>query len=394
MYAGKLAVPMKIIIASTEKTGNTWLKLLLANIYELPTPYIGPEFSRAQADSLGDRWVAHQHFLPDRELLDWAAANEARFLTTIRHPGATLVSLYHYCRNYPQNYAKEFEIADALKAEGTQTSQPSVTNDFIQDGELIRILQRRLMCDLNISISWMVSGRTTAVRYEDLHVDPATALARLIALLRPVTPERINEAITHCQLDALRERYPGERSFFRRGSTTEWNAVLPAGVCRRFVEEEPYKSQCAFLGYDLQSQLGSKPSLMQARKSEPKPILVVPILRQLLESIGVTKETWFPEHLLSWTNAPAEADPVKGRAAVPLISNLAAFIHGLRPDLQFAFPDIFAANRVSYAIWFLRYAHYAYQLDQRFFTPVALSWLGRNPMNSAPTNPENPVNPI
>jgi len=371
---------MKILIASTEKTGNTWLKLLFAQIYDLPTPYIGPEFSPAQAASLGDRWVAHQHFLPDRALLEWAIARKVRFLTTIRHPASTLVSLYHYCRNYPENYEHEFEIADALKAEPVPISPSSINNSAIPDGALIRILQRRLMCDLNISISWMVSGLTTVVRYEDLHGDPLPTLVTVTNLISPVTRERIEEAIAHCQLDILRERQTTERNFFRRGSLTEWTAALPAAVCHRFVEEEPYKSQCVFLGYDLRQQLGEEATSLPAREEKSSRILVVPILRQLLESIGVTKQTWFPEHLLSWANASAEPDTVKGQSAVPLITNLAAFIYKLRPDLQSTFPDIFDANRIGYAIWFLRYAHYAYQLDQRFLTPVASSWLRRRPM--------------
>ena len=370
---------MKIIIASTEKTGNTWLKLLLAHIYELPTRYLDGEFSPAQADRLGPRWIAHQHFVPDRALLDWAAAREVRFLTTIRNPAATLVSLYHYCRNYPRNYETEFEIASALRAE-THSNQPVKDENLIPDGPLVRILQRRLMCDLNISISWILSGRSLPVRYEELHSDSLTTLTRLTASLQPVSLPRIKAAITHCQLDALRKRDISEQKFFRRGSVTEWNAVLPTNVYQCFIEEEPYKSQCAFLGYDLQreSALQSTPSSDREEKSKKKPILVVPILRQLLETIGVTKQTWFPEYLLSWANAPADTDSNQGRTAIPLISNLAAFIHRLRPDLQSAFPDIFAAHRVGYAIWFLRYAEYSYQLDQRFFIPVALSWLRRD----------------
>ena len=45
----------RILIAATEKTGNTWLKLLLAQIYDLPAPYISQNFSEKEADSLGGR---------------------------------------------------------------------------------------------------------------------------------------------------------------------------------------------------------------------------------------------------------------------------------------------------------------------------------------------------
>ena len=365
---------MKILIASTEKTGNTWLKLLLAHIYELPATYLLPDFSVAQADSLGDRWIAHQHFLPEPSLLAWAAAKKVRLLTTIRHPASTLVSLYHYCHNYPQSYEHEYEIAHALKTELPTSGKPA--DDRVTDGELIRILQRRLMCDLCISISWMVSGWSTIVRYEELHSDPIASLGKLTASIHPVSTARIEEAIKQCQLETLREKYATDRGFFRRGSIAEWRTVLPMSVCRRFVEDEPYKSQCSFLGYDLRSELGDQTKCsIEREKGARQPIVMVPILRQLVESIGLKKEPWFPEHLLTWANAPVEADLARGQSKPPLISNLAAFIHRLRPDLQSVFPDIFDANRLGYATWFLRYAHYAYQLDQRFFTPVVLSWL-------------------
>ena len=94
----------RILIAATEKTGNTWLKYLFARIYQLPTPYISQDFSEAEANSLGNRWVTHQHFLPERPLLDWAAKARVHLLTMIQHPADILVSLYRYCCNYPDHY--------------------------------------------------------------------------------------------------------------------------------------------------------------------------------------------------------------------------------------------------------------------------------------------------
>ena len=107
----------RILIAATEKTGNTWLKYLLAHIYELPTPYISQDFSEREADALGNRWVTHQHFLPERPLLDWAAKTQAHLVTMIRHPADILVSLYHYCCNYADHYKEDPGISLALAAD-------------------------------------------------------------------------------------------------------------------------------------------------------------------------------------------------------------------------------------------------------------------------------------
>src|SRR5690349_9072337 len=107
----------RILIAATEKTGNTWLKYLLAHIYDLSTPYISENFSESEADSLGNRWVTHQHFLAERPLLTWAARRQIQLLTMIRHPADILVSLYHYCCNYPDHYKGDVPVAAALAAD-------------------------------------------------------------------------------------------------------------------------------------------------------------------------------------------------------------------------------------------------------------------------------------
>jgi hypothetical protein len=80
--------------------------------------------------------------------------------------------------------------------------------------------------------------------------------------------------------------------------------------------------------------------------------------------------------LFPLANAAAEGD-IFGAEAVPRITNLAAFVHKQRPDLQTAFPDMFNLNRLGYASWFLRYASHRYQLDRSFLTPVALSWISK-----------------
>ncbi len=355
----------RILIAATEKTGNTWLKLLLSQIYDLPTPYIGQDFSEAEADSLGNRWVTHQHFLPERPLLAWAAATRTHLVTMIRHPADTLVSLYHYCCNYADHYKDDDAITRALAADASERQATAGLAHHVVDGALIRTLQERIMCDLNISISWINSGRSTLVRYEDLRTEPLTTLSDLAASIAPVSRERIAQAIDACDIKVLRDSYAIDSRFFRRALIGEWRTVVPADILRRFAEEEPFRSQLAFLGYQVElDEIGPQPiTRAQTPNQSPREcfdngVPFVPILTELLQS------------------AAAEEDAF-GAEAVPRVTNLAAFIHSQRPDLQTAFPDIFDLNRLGYACWFLRYAGHRYQLDRSFLTPVALSWISR-----------------
>ena len=383
----------RILIASTEKTGNTWLKLLLSRIYDLPAPYIGHDFTASEAEALGARWVTHQHFFPERPLLDWAEARGAHLVTTIRHPADTLVSLYHYCCNYADHYKDDPRIARAIAADAPVREATAGMPHHVVDGELIRALQDRIICDVNISISWMLSGRSIVVRYEDLRTDPLTTLTRVTDAIASAPQERIERAIAECDIAVLRDTNKIDSRFFRRALIGESRTVLPPHVLRRFAEEEPFKSQFAFLSYTMDAD-----AFIPPREEAPPPSIsssssdagdrfdngvpFVPILTELLESLPSERrqqwrdvfDTSRDKSFFNWVNSPAGEDQA-GRAAVPLITNLAAFVYKQRADLQAAFPDIFDENRLGYAGWFLRYAGYRYDLDQSFLTPIALSWI-------------------
>jgi hypothetical protein len=381
----------RILIAATEKTGNTWLKYLLAHIYELPTPYISQDFSEAEADLLENRWVTHQHFLPERPLLNWAARTQTHLVTMIRHPADILVSLYHYCCNYPDHYKEDPAVSAALAADAEERQATADLPHHVVDGELLRVLQERIMCDVNISISWIRSRRSLVVRYEDLRVDPLKTLRTLAESIAPASSDRIVQAIDACDIKVLRDNYAIDSRFFRRALIGEWRSALPTYVLRRFAEEEPFRSQLSFLGYEVKvDKDGAKPRKETSIAREPAQerfdngVPFVPILAELLENAPSEKRTGWGNILdtasrdcfFHWANAAADEDPL-GPEAIPRLTNLAVFVYKQRPDLQAAFPDIFDLNRLGYAAWFLRYAGHRYDLDRSFLTPIALSWISK-----------------
>ena len=96
---------LRILIVGTPRTGNTWLKFCLSLIYDLPVvEFPTPEFWRSfpvdQYDALGSRWIAHQHFPPFEPVVQWVQDRGVLLITTTRHPADTLVSVYHYVRNF------------------------------------------------------------------------------------------------------------------------------------------------------------------------------------------------------------------------------------------------------------------------------------------------------
>ena len=76
---------------------------------------------------------------------------------------------------------------------------------------------------------------------------------------------------------------------------------------------------------------------------------------------------------LAWLNSPAAADPASGTQA-PFVTELGAYLHGIRPDVQASMPGLYSSHRVDFAKWFLSSAAREYELDRAFTLPVIRSW--------------------
>lgn len=372
---------LKIIVTSTPKTGNNWVKQLLAAAYHLPMHTLTEPFTTGEVDRLGDRWVAHQHYFPMMDLLEWADQNNAIFVTTTRHPGDALLSLYHHIQNRQQGTGDDVGMAAIMaqdrKRPGDYTAQ---------------YVRREYFYALNVSIAWMRSGLSLVVRYEDLWRDPVAALTELTEQIVPVGQERIERAVAQCQLGMLRKLHDPKGRFFRKGTIGNWVRELPDQVKELFHHLEPYPSQFAALGYtmDPNDPLISAPAKPFEFQS---PLAIVdrfengvsipPIVEKLYLSLDAefarqwdpVERTTSPGCFFEWLNAPADDDPYRDTAA-PTITNLAAYVYGIRKDLQLQYPDIYRQNRIGYAHWFAMAGRNVYALDKAYVLPVLLSWSG------------------
>lgn len=376
--------PTRILIASTAKTGNTWVEALFSTLYDLPIVEIsggwegiGYRFEREAADALGPRWIAHQHFFVQPELIDWAGTGGVQIVTTIRHPAAVLVSYFHYVHNF----ASKLPIAPAML-----TYIPHLTSDrslTMQDvvPELTAYVREAFHEELACSINWMRSGASLVVRYEDLWSDPLTTLTALTEQLTPLPRERIEQAIEQQALPAMRRASGDRAAFFRRGGDGGWRDELPPAIIDLLRTWPPYPAQFAALGYTLDLDMeppdaGSCPSATPLETTHfANGLPIAPLIfaaymalprarrQQWAEIADVTLNGSF----FAWLSERAEDDPGD---AVPIITNLAAYIYRLRADLRALFPDVFGRDRVPYALWFCRAASSEYDLDDALIAPI------------------------
>jgi len=203
---------VRIVIAGPPKTGNVWLKCLLATAYDLRA--LGPAKVPDRPDFEHFRdWVAgggfpdgavfHQHFDYSEQLADAIDAVPAHLVTIIRDPYDTFVSSYFTLQKYldagPES-RRAGPRRDALK--GKPLDHPDVLAFLREGGFRNNMLKAQ---------AWVASGRGVVVRYEDLHRDPVATLARLTETLGPLPPERIGHAVEACSADAMRQQ-GGKRS--------------------------------------------------------------------------------------------------------------------------------------------------------------------------------------
>ncbi len=203
---------MRIVIAGPPKTGNVWLKCLLASVYDLRPlgPKLTPE--RPQLD-LFRAWVArggfkdgsifHQHYDYSDELADAIEATPARIVTIVRDPYDAFVSSYFTIQGHADDERRRENLSMAMV--GKPLDHPDVLA-YLRDG------YDRQMAK---AAAWMHAGRALVVRYEALHRDPSGALTRLTERLAPVPPERLAAAVEACSAENMRKLGPGKAKHVR-----------------------------------------------------------------------------------------------------------------------------------------------------------------------------------
>ncbi|OUD12152.1 sulfotransferase domain-containing protein [Thioflexithrix psekupsensis] len=372
---------LKILIVATPKTGNTWLKLLLSHIYDLPVFELSVDTTQFEQNisALGERWIVHQHYpIPEPDFLDCLARHQIVLLSTVRHPGDVLVSLFHFVRWSWPHLVAEDRLLILKEDEGVMGKH---TLAYIQDNTFAEFL--------SVSLRWL--PYTHQIRYEELLAHPIETLSTLTKKICPVSKEKIIRGILSCDLNILRENKIGyDKRHFRSGVAGEWKKTIPNDVLDTLRHQSPYPELLAALGYsfDLQEQAtaitGFDYATINPFRQETHfngNIEITPFLSLIYFSIEGALTRW-PEPakidhsdcFFNWLNSPviAENNPTDINT-LPIITQLAYFIYQSRPDLQRTFPDIFAEHRELFCRWFVQHAPSEYKIDNYFFLVVSQS---------------------
>ncbi len=215
---------LRIVITGTPKTGNTWLRHLLAQLYQLPVVDLDPSFHGNDFHGFGRRWIGQQHYRPEADIIAAAEKEGIVFVAPIRHPGDVLISLRHHLQNQgPGEDLKEKSntllpasmLGDGANVFGDHTQQ------FVRDGFFV---------NLHLSISWLRGGWAVGARYEDLWRKPLESFAVLTDRLVPMPATQRRHALSACEIGLMQSNFDPDKKFVRKGGLNSWPEILPAGI--------------------------------------------------------------------------------------------------------------------------------------------------------------------
>ncbi len=379
-YAAPLdASRLKIIVTGTPKTGNTWLRHLLSELYDLPQVDLHPDFHSNNLAALGERWIGQQHFYPEKSVLEWAEkTGNVVFIAPLRHPADVLVSLRHHVQNVGA------VGDDPMAPESMLLDPPGVFGDHA-----LRFVHEGFYLSLHLSIYWLRGGWASPVRYEELWLNPVETLDRLTRQFLPRPERRLRHAVCACEINLMQHNHDPAKRFVRKGGVGSWIEELPAGIKDWLARHEPYPAQFDALGYSMDPH---EPA--NARSREPAPVNnpfygrntfangvpIAPVLVRAYFDLPEESLNRWPDatstatdSFHAWLLQPATADPEAGRGA-PVVTELAYYLRSLRADVAQTYPDPFGADRMALCHWFVFDAAREYGLDRSFTFPVIGSW--------------------
>lgn len=247
-----LIFPDDIFLVSFPKSGNTWTRFLLANLRFPNEPATWENINRLIPDPTGtakrdfDR-MPRPRIIKSHECFD---PRYPRVIYIVRDPRDVVLSQYHYHRKI-----RKIEDDSSLEKFVTRF----LAGETCPHGSWGQ----------NIA-TWLYTSEGTPrfllLRYEDLVVDTARELAKIVAFLQlSAGTEQIAQAVERSSADRMRqlekaqtdknELVKGSRkdlSFVRAAGSGGWRSELPEPMVARI--EVAWGLLMQRLGYELSSQ--------------------------------------------------------------------------------------------------------------------------------------------
>jgi hypothetical protein len=203
------------MIASTPRSGNTWLRHMVADACGL-VEIAAHTPQQVCWEGLPERVILQLHWLPDDALLARLRDKAFRVVVLARHPLDVLVSITHFAAREPQT---------ANWLAGFGGDEAAVLGHAPASAEVLAYAcSERFGALTSVSAAWWLRRDALRVRYEDLVAAPGNVLRRLLRDLGVVAD--VDAAVARNSFGSLRRTSSNEH--FWQGSPGLWRRLIPA----------------------------------------------------------------------------------------------------------------------------------------------------------------------
>lgn len=218
--------PLRLAVVGSPRSGNTWLRGLLANLYTL-VEQTGHSPDDVPWDDLPPRCVLQIHWNPTADFLGLVDRHGFRVVSPSRHPLDLLLSALNYA------YYSHDPVSCTRPACPTCT----ILGVSPRSPEFIAYARSDFAGDmLAITRAWWSRPDTIRVRYEDLVADTPAELRRIIQALDAAPVLDPEEVTARLAIDALRSRPDVMHYHYWQGRPGHWRTFLTAEVATRITE--------------------------------------------------------------------------------------------------------------------------------------------------------------
>lgn len=280
---------MEILIVSPPRSGNHWIRCLLAGAYNLrikgggrkdahpgrKTPKEHREeqsarvlVSRPSGDvneldvaggglavavaeapatirkrpRRGDGGIImHRHSRYQRRAVAELEARGVHLVTIVRDPYDSFLSYYRWVQT------RKNEKGTVGAEHGDERPRESMFGKPIDHPDVLAFLEDGFGTNLKRANQWLHSGHAAVIRYEDLHANPEAALIALTNLIEPVTSDRIAAALANCTISNMLSSRPGMAHTLGTGQVGSSRAdLMPIHL---EILRDRWGDQIASLGY-------------------------------------------------------------------------------------------------------------------------------------------------
>lgn len=245
---------MEILIVSPPRSGNHWIRCLLAGTYNLKIKGGGRKSAHPGRRSPRDRGEAgeeisvqlfttdggnlvsleengpavavavqapvavaarrrpkrgaggiimHRHSRFQRKAVAELEARGVHLVTIVRDPYDSFLSYYRWVQT------RKNEKGTVGEEHGEERPRESMFGKPIDHPDVLEFLNDGFGTNLKRANQWLHSGHAAIIRYEDLHADPHAAMIALTNQIEVVSPDRVTEALAGCTLSNMLTARPG-----------------------------------------------------------------------------------------------------------------------------------------------------------------------------------------